>query len=352
MTSRRYNQRSPAFDADLSASFDANEHGDSIMEIRPANLSRRRFCLCCLSAPTFAATGASLTPRQASAEVLGIVDSIKQAAAKDPIIAYPLRGNVTVLEGSGGNIAVLNGRDGKLLVDAGIGVSRPQITRALADISSEPITHLISTHWHFDHTDGNAWVQSEGASILAHENTRTRLTAAQRVEDWSYTFPAPPPNALPTDVFSAERSMRINGASLGLKYYGPAHTDSDISVTFAEADIIHAADTFWNGVFPFIDYSTGGNIDGMIRATEANLAATTNDTIIIAGHGRPVGNRSQLAQYRDMLVEIRETVATLKRQGRPLDDILAARPTAAYDSQWGHYAINGELFTRTIFEGV
>ncbi len=322
------------------------------MELDSSPMSRRRFCLCCLSATTFAATGASLTPRQASAEALGIVDSIKRAAAKDPILAHPLRGDVTVLEGSGGNIAVLNGPDGKLLVDCGIGVSRPQIVRALSDIGPEPITQLINTHWHFDHTDGNAWVQSTGAKILAHENTRTRLTAAQRVEDWSYTFPAPPPNALPTDVFSTERTMAINGTTLGLKYYGPAHTDSDISVRFAEADILHAADTFWNGVFPFIDYSTGGNIDGMIRATEANLAATTNHTIIIAGHGRPVGNRSQLEQYRDLLVEVRETVATLKRQGRPLADIVAARPTAAYDSQWGQYAISGELFTRTIFEGV
>jgi len=315
-------------------------------------LSRRRFCLCCAAAAAFAATGESLTPRKAFAAARGIVESIKASAAVAPIIAHPLRGGVSVLEGSGGNIAVLTGREGKLLVDCGIGVSRPQITRALAALGDEPVTHLINTHWHFDHSDGNAWVQSSGATILAHENTRARLTEAQRVEDWSYTFPAPAPNALPTDVFATERTMKINGSTLGLKYYGPAHTDSDISVTFVEADILHAADTFWNGVYPFIDYSTGGSIDGMIRAAEANLAATTNKTIVISGHGQPVGDRSQLEDYRDMLVDIRETVATLKRQGRPLDDIIAARPTARYDAKWGNFAIGPALFTKTIHEGV
>jgi glyoxylase-like metal-dependent hydrolase (beta-lactamase superfamily II) len=316
------------------------------------NLSRRRFCLCCVAATTFAATGGYLSPREAFARADQIVASIKAMAASTPITTHPLRGNVSVLEGSGGNIAVLNGRDGKLLVDAGIGVSRPQLAKALAAIGAAPVTHLINTHWHFDHSDGNAWVQASGATIIAHENTRARLTQAQRVEDWSYTFAAPPPNALPTEVFATERTLVANGATLALKYYGPAHTDSDISVLFAEADILHAADTFWNGVYPFIDYSTGGGIDGMIRAAEANLAATTARTIVISGHGQPVGDRSQLQDYRDMLVDVREAVATLKRQGRPLDDIIAARPSARYDAKWGQYAVDPALFAKTIYEGV
>jgi glyoxylase-like metal-dependent hydrolase (beta-lactamase superfamily II) len=155
-------------------------------------------------------------------------------------------------------------------------------------------------------------------------------------------------------VSPKRRGLRTGAipSRLRLKYYGPAHTDCDISVTFVEADILHAADTFWNGVFPFIDYSTGGSIDGMIRAAEANLAATTNKTIVISGHGRPVGNRAQLAEFRDMLVDVRESVATLKRQGRPLRDIIAARPSARYDASWGNYAIDGALYTKTVHEGV
>src|SRR5689334_140892 len=125
-------------------------------------LSRRGFCLCCASAATAAATGSWLTPRRAYAEALGIVETIKAAAAKAPITVHRLRGGVAVLEGSGGNVAVLTGRDGKVLVDAGIAVSRPQVAAALADLGPEPVTHLINTHWHFDHASGNAWLQELG----------------------------------------------------------------------------------------------------------------------------------------------------------------------------------------------
>jgi glyoxylase-like metal-dependent hydrolase (beta-lactamase superfamily II) len=139
---------------------------------------------------------------------------------------------------------------------------------------------------------------------------------------------------------------------MALKYYGPAHTDSDISVQFAEIDILHTGDTFWNGIYPFIDYSTGGSIDGSIRAAEANLQVATATTIIIPGHGRPVSNRAQLQEFRDMLVGIRDNVTILKRQGRPLEDIISAKPTAAYDSKWGNFVIEPPLFTKLVYEGV
>jgi len=318
----------------------------------PTLLSRRGFCLCCLGPATFAATGGWLTPSQVFAEARTLVDLIRSEAAKAPIKVHRLRGNLSVLEGSGGNVAVLTGRDGKLLVDAGITASRPRITEALASLSSDPVKHLINTHWHFDHTDGNAWLHGEGAVILAHEQTRKHLAMAQRVEDWNFDFPPSPAGALPTDVFATERTVDINGAKLVLKHYGPAHTDSDVSVAFTNADILHTGDTFWNGVYPFIDYSTGGQIDGMIRAADANLAASTDTTIIIPGHGYPVSNRSELKAYRDMLVGIRQDVAMLKKQGRSLDETIAAKPTAAYDAKWGQFVIDPDFFTKLVYEGV
>src|SRR6478609_11545427 len=121
---------------------------------RQTPVSRRHFCFCCMTGAAFAATGGWLTPRQAYAEARGLVTLIKDSAATSAVMPYKLRGNVTVLEGSGGNIAVLTGVDGKLLVDGGIGVSRPQLTKALSGLSPEPITHLINTHWHFDHASG------------------------------------------------------------------------------------------------------------------------------------------------------------------------------------------------------
>jgi glyoxylase-like metal-dependent hydrolase (beta-lactamase superfamily II) len=160
------------------------------------------------------------------------------------------------------------------------------------------------------------------------------------------------PGGVPSEVFAAEHSLKLNGASIALKRYTPAYTDSDISVTFGEADILHTGDTYWNGIYPFIDYSTGGSIDGMIAASDANLAATTDRTIIILGHGHPVSNKAELKEFRDMLVAIRENVAKLKRQGRSRDVIVAAKPTAAFDGRQSKLPIDPDFFTRLVYEGV
>jgi len=147
------------------------------------------------------------------------------------------------------------------------------------------------------------------------------------------------------------RLVYLNGTAVRLKYYRPAHTDSDISVEFEDADILHVADTFWNGHYPFIDYSTGGSIDGSIRAAEADVARVTGETIVIPGHG-PVGNKAQLTDFRDMLVSIREKVSALKRQGRSLAETITAKPTAEWDEKWGGWVINGRFFTTLVYLGV
>jgi glyoxylase-like metal-dependent hydrolase (beta-lactamase superfamily II) len=314
--------------------------------------SRRGFCICCAVAAGFVRTGGWLSPSQAYAEAQNIVDLIRDDAAKAPIKVHRLRGNISILEGSGGNIAVLTGADGKVFVDAGITASRPRILEAANGLSRDPIKHLINTHWHFDHADGNQWLNAEGAAIIAHENTHKHLLVAQRVEDWDFNFPSPPLAAVPTEVFSSEKTLTLNHSTLALKHYGPAHTDSDISVNIPEADIFHCGDTYWNGIYPFIDYSTGGNIEGMIKAAEANLAAVTDKTIVIPGHGKPVSDRAELSAYRDMLVAIHENVARLKQQGRSLDETIAAKPTAAFDAKWGQFVITPALFTRLVYRGV
>src|SRR5262249_5342019 len=139
-----------------------------------------------------------LGSRHLFAEETGIVPTMIKAASQAKIEASPLRRNISVLEGSGGNIAVLTGKGGKLLVDAGFTVSRPRIAPALDSLSVDPITRLINTHWHVDHTDGNAWLHGAGAAITAHENTKKHLSTPTLVEGWSYTFPPAPAEALPT----------------------------------------------------------------------------------------------------------------------------------------------------------
>lgn len=314
-----------------------------MIQPKPAVMSRRQ---------TFAITTAAvLNGRSLYAKAVGIVPTMVDAAAKAKISVQPIRRNISVLEGSGGNIAVLTGRDGKLLTDAGFAVSRSSISKALSSINSDPVKHLINTHWHTDHTDGNTWLHAAGAVITSHENTRKHLSVATRVEGWQWTFPAAPSGAMPVNVFTDRHELGLNDTRIQLKYYGPAHTDSDVWVHFTEADVVHVGDTWWNGVYPFIDYSTGGSIDGQIRAAEANVKAFTSSTVFIPGHG-PVGNRSDLVEFRDMLVAIRANVAALKKQGRSLAETVAAKPTSAYDGKWGQFLITPAMFTSLVYAGV
>ena len=310
-------------------------------------ICRRSF----LASASAAAAVALVAPRRLFAQNDGLVQTARRTASTDTVTVQKLRGNISVLLGAGGNIAVLTGRDGKLLIDAGFAGARPQITDALASINSDPIKNLVNTHWHFDHTDGNEWLHSAGAAILAHTNTRKHLSTTTRVEGWNFTFTPAPPGALPAEVFEEERTLKLNRTTIALKYYTPAHTDSDISVHFTDADILHVADTYWNGYYPFIDYSTGGSIDGMIRATEANLAKVTASMIVIPGHGA-VSDKSQLTFYRDLLAGTREKVAALKKQGKSLDEIVAAKPTAATDAEWGNGFRSPKDFIGDVFQGV
>ncbi len=310
------------------------------------NLSRRHFVSASLGASAVVFAKSRLFAQEA-----GIVPTMIHAASQAKIEVNWLRRNISVLEGSGGNIAVLTGKDGKLLIDAGFAVSRSRVAPALDSLSADSITRLINTHWHVDHTDGNAWLHGAGAAITAHENTKKHLSASTRVDEWSYTFPAAPAEALPTTVFRDGLRLRHNDTALALKYYGPAHTDSDISVVFEEADVIHVGDTWWNGFYPFIDYSTGGSIDGMIRATKRNLSVVTDKTIIVPGHG-PVGNKGGLSEYYDMLVAIRGNVSKLKKQGKSLAETIAAKPTAAYDAKWGQFLMTPSIFTKLVYSGV
>ncbi|MCQ6957018.1 MBL fold metallo-hydrolase [Mucilaginibacter aquariorum] len=313
------------------------------------NISRRNF----LSSAGLLTAGALIAPKIlfAQAKALGPVEIIIKAAATSKINVTKLRGNIFMLDGSGGNIAVLNGPEGKLLVDAGIGVSKPHVFSALNSISKNPIKVLINSHWHFDHTSGNEWIHEAGATIIGQDITREHLTKSIHQEDWNYTFKPLPKQALPTVLFKTEHEHQFNGEKIHIQTYQPAHTDCDSSIYFPNADILHVADTFWNSYYPMIDYSTGGSIDGMITAAARNVARTTNKTIIIPGHGA-VGNRAQLIDFHEMLVTIRQRVAKLKNQGRSLKEVIAAKPTASYDKKWGGFVIKGDFFTMLVYKGV
>lgn len=276
---------------------------------------------------------------------------INAAAKAGPVTVHRLRGNISMLDGSGGNITALAGPSGFFLVDTGIAVSKPMIVNALRSIGPGGIRTAVDTHWHWDHADGNEWVRASGADIIADRNALKRLTQTIRVVEWEHTFTPKPRRALPNVAITGDRVMRANGETIRIRHYRPGHTDGDMSVYFEKADVLSVGDTFWNGQYPFIDYVGGGSINGAIAAANANLAMSSAHTIIVPGHG-PVGDRASQKAFRDMLVAIRDRVAALKRQGMTLAQVQAARPTAAFDRKWGRSIINGSLFTALVYRGV
>lgn len=276
---------------------------------------------------------------------------INKAAVTAPIETTPLRGPLNMLSGSGGNITVLTGKQGKLMVDAGIAVSRPRVEAALAAISNAPIKYLIDTHYHWDHTDGNPWVRDDGATIIATAGTVKRVSTATRVDDWDFTFPALPARAIPTEILTANKTYHFDGQTIEVRLLEPSHTDTDLYVVFKEANVASLGDLFWNGVYPFIDNENGGGIDGMIKADDAILAQLNDDVILAPGHG-PVGTKTQFKAFRDMLADVRDKVSAMKKQGKSRDEVLAAKPTAQYDAIYGHFVIDPDFFTRLVYDGL
>jgi glyoxylase-like metal-dependent hydrolase (beta-lactamase superfamily II) len=310
------------------------------------DMTRRNF----LAATGLLTAGLIAFPRDLFAQNTSPVITIINAAGKSPVSVTKLRGNVSMIEGSGGNIGVFAGSQGKLMVDAGIDVSKDKIRKALSDVSNKPLKYLINTHWHFDHASGNPWVHQDGATIIAQEKTKKNLSKTIRVKDWDYTFKPLPSGALPTILFKNEHHLKFNNEDILMNYYGPAHTDCDIAVYFPHADVIHVADTFWNGYYPFIDYSSGGSIKGSIAAAVANVKRIGPKTIVIPGHG-PIGNRDDLIQFADMLQEIEHKISSLKKQGKSLKEVVASKPTMTYDAKFGNFVIKGDTFAYLVYKG-
>jgi len=296
-------------------------------------------------------TTAGLARADSPAKPVSPVIMINKAAATTPIETTPLRGPLSMLSGSGGNITVLSGKQGKLMVDAGIAVSRPRIEAALTAISNAPVKYLINTHYHWDHTDGNPWVHDDGATIIATAGTAARVSKSIRVDDWDFTFPPLPAGGVPTEILKANKIYHFDGQTVEVVLVDPAHTDTDLYVVFKEANVAALGDLFWNGVYPFIDNENGGGIDGMIKADDAILARLKDDVILAPGHG-PVGTKKQFREFRDMLAGVRDKVAALKKQGKSRDEVVAAKPTAQYDAVYGHFVIDPDFFTRIVYDGL
>ena len=277
--------------------------------------------------------------------------SVRAQKGTVPIEAQKLADNLTLLSGPGGNVVVLNGPDGKFVVDTFLLPAWPKLKERLDGISNAPLKFVIDTHWHFDHTDNNALLHAAGATVLAHENTKKRMSEPHDLPVFGLHFDPSPAEALPQQTFATSHKLEANGETLALQHLAPAHTDTDIYVHFQKANVIHMGDTFFNGMYPYIDSSTGGKIGGMIAAADKVLPLAGNYTKIVPGHG-PVGNKADLAKFRDMLVTARDRVQKLKSAGKSAQEAVAEEPLADLDAAWGKGMLNSDLFVQVVYRAL
>lgn len=292
-----------------------------------------------------------LTRNGWAAQAAAATDQLAAARAgmaAAPIETTRLTDALALLSGPGGNVVVLNGPDGKVVVDTFVLGAWEKLKQALDAIGPAPLKAAIDTHWHFDHADNNAAFRAGGASVIAHENTAKRMAERHDVKALGMVFPASPPEALPTVTFRATHQLDANGDQITLGYIPPAHTDTDIYIRFAKGNVLHLGDLFFNGMYPFIDASTGGTIGGMIAAANTCLTLTDSGTKIVPGHG-PLADVAALTKYRDMMVTVRDRVQKLKAAGRTADDTVAAKPTADLDAVWGKGFLPPDAFVSIVY---
>lgn len=248
----------------------------------------------------------------------------------------PLAGGVHMLEGRGGNIGVLVTDEGVLMVDDEFLPLADKIEAAIREVSDGQVIYLLNTHHHGDHTGSNEHF-GQSATIVAHENVRSRLAASA----------GKPAAALPVITFDHAASVYFGGEHITLLHHGPGHTDGDAVIRFDRANVVHMGDLFFNGRFPYVDLNSGGSIDGYLAAVTAVAAVVDADTKIIPGHGA-LADREALLNYRNM---IRNTVALVRAaqaDGQNIGDILRSGAMEPWAS-WGEGWITTERWIQTIF---
>lgn len=294
-----------------------------------------------------AARPRALGPRLVLAGLLAALPAASQDFSKVEIRSRKLADTVWMLTGSGGNIGVSAGEDAVFLVDDQYAPLTEKIRAALAAISPKPVRFVLNTHWHSDHTGGNENLGKAGALIVAHENVRKRMDSDQFIEFLRMKTTPQPRDALPVVTFTSDVSFHLNGDEIRAFHVPRAHTDGDAIVHFARSDVIHMGDILWNGMYPFIDTSSGGTVDGMIAAVDRGLALATERTRIIPGHG-PLATRADLVAYRAMLATISGRIKAMLAEGRKPAEIAASKVTADFDEKWGRNFIKGEKFAEMV----
>lgn len=254
---------------------------------------------------------------------------------KTLVTAEKISDGLFLLFGAGGNVAVSIGQHGTLLVDDQFPQMMPKLKKAIENLGGGAVDFVINTHWHFDHAEGNLTLGPEGAWIVAHEESQKRMGQDHVINlvMLKYGQSAYPEAALPVISYADRMQFHFNGQDIELLHFGPAHTTGDTAVFFKQANAVHLGDVF-NAGYPFIDADNGGDLDGVIHFCEAILTRVNDDTKVMPGHG-PVLDRAALVAYIDMLRSVRNAIAPQIAAGASLEDVIASKPTAAFDETYG-----------------
>ena len=265
------------------------------------------------------------------------------------IKAQKLTDGIYVLFGQGGNIGLSVGNDGVYMIDDQFAPLSDKIKATVAEITDQPVGYLINTHWHGDHIGGNENFAKSGTVIVAHDNVRQRMSTGLEMSSLGRKVEPSPEGALPVITFDSELSLHLNNDEMRVYHVANAHTDGDAIIYFANDNVLHMGDTYFNIGYPFIDVSSGGTIDGYIAAVEKGLSLANEQTQIIPGHG-PMSNKKEMAEFVAMLKDLRHTVVKLKEKGMSVEQVLAAKPSAKYDEENGKNFIKPDQNVTFIYQ--
>jgi len=261
-------------------------------------------------------------------------------------------GSVYMLEGAGGNIGASVGDDGIVIVDDQYAPLAEKIQAALKGITDKPVRFIINTHFHGDHTGGNAYFQKQ-APIIAHDNVRKRLESGGGFgTGGSIHMDAKPAakEALPIITFDHDVTVHLNGEDIRALHFPAGHTDGDSIIFFPKSNVVHMGDDFVTYGFPFIDVESGGSIDGMIDGVEKAIAQLPADVKIIPGHG-PVSNLDDVRAYVAMLKATREVVAKQMKDGKTVDQMKQAKILEPWKKYSGEF-VKADAFIETLYNSL
>ena len=261
-----------------------------------------------------------------------------------------LGNNTYMLEGQGGNITVAVGSDGIIMVDSQFAPLSDKIKAAIKAISPLPVKYLVNTHFHGDHTGGNANFARDGATVVAHDNIRMRH-AAGTVSGLTGQMVAPvPAEGLPKQTYyGGSLTLEVGGRKAQLTHVANAHTDGDTWVYFADANVLATGDTVNNlKRYQTIDYRNGGDVRGMIRVADAYLKVANDSTKVVVGHG-PLANKKGIEDFRAMLVTSHDRIKKLVDEGKSEEEVVALKPLADLDATWANNPQHAATHTRNVY---